>query len=78
MGGGTTRLLTKCIAWCRELFGAAAPHATGGVSVNFMTEEERERVSSAYGESLQRLREVKRAYDPGDLFRMNQSISPAD
>ncbi|KPK00186.1 MAG: FAD-linked oxidase, partial [Gemmatimonas sp. SG8_28] len=68
----------QCIAWCRELFGAAAPHATGGVYVNFMTEEERERVPSAYGESLQRLREVKRVYDPGNLFRMNQNILPAN
>jgi FAD/FMN-containing dehydrogenase len=68
----------QCIAWCRELSDAAAPHATGGVYVNFMTEEERERVPSAYGESLQRLREVKRAYDPGNLFRMNQNIPPAN
>jgi FAD/FMN-containing dehydrogenase len=43
-----------------------------------MTEEERERVPSAYGESLQRLREVKRVYDPGNLFRMNQNILPAN
>jgi FAD/FMN-containing dehydrogenase len=66
-----------CIAWCRRLFEAAAPHATGGVYVNFMTEEEGERVPSAYGESLARLRDVKKAYDPTNRFRMNQNIPPA-
>jgi len=42
----------KCIAWCRELFNATTPFATGGVYVNFMTEEEGSRVESAYGDSF--------------------------
>jgi FAD/FMN-containing dehydrogenase len=66
-----------CIAWCRELFQATAPFATGGVYVNFMTEEEGDRVESAYGESYSRLVALKDRYDPGNLFRFNQNVKPS-
>ena len=66
----------RCISWCRELFQATAPHATGGVYVNFMTEEERQRVREAYGGSYERLVELKNKYDPTNLFRLNQNIKP--
>lgn len=66
----------RCIAWCRKLFDSATPFATGGVYVNFMTEEEAGRVSKAYGPALERLTELKRRYDPTNLFRMNQNIRP--
>jgi FAD/FMN-containing dehydrogenase len=64
------------IAWCRSIFDAAAPYATGGVYVNFMTAEESNRIPSAYGPSFQRLVELKRKYDPANLFRVNQNIKP--
>lgn len=67
----------KCIAWARELFQAAAPFATGGAYVNFMTQEEQDRVRSAYGSNYDRLAELKKKYDPNNLFRMNQNIQPA-
>jgi FAD/FMN-containing dehydrogenase len=66
----------KCIGWCRELFDAAAPYATGGVYVNFMTEEEAQRVKAAYGDSYTRLVELKNKYDPTNMFRLNQNIQP--
>jgi FAD/FMN-containing dehydrogenase len=66
----------KCIAWCRELFDAATPHATGGVYVNFMTEEEVQRVEAAYGGSYEKLVELKNKYDPANMFRLNQNIQP--
>ena len=66
----------KCIGWCRELFDAATPFATGGVYVNFMTEEETERVQSAYGDSYERLVQLKNTYDPDNMFRLNQNVSP--
>jgi FAD/FMN-containing dehydrogenase len=67
-----------CIAWARELFDRAAPHATGGVYVNFMPEDEAGRVRvGAYGPNFERLARVKAQYDPGNLFRMNQNIAPA-
>ena len=64
------------VAWCRAVFDAATPYATGGVYVNFMTAEESNRVPSAYGASYQRLVDLKRKYDPTNLFRMNQNIKP--
>lgn len=67
----------RCISWCRELFEATSPHATGGVYVNFMTEEEQQRVQAAYGDSYKRLVELKNKYDPTNLFRLNQNIKPS-
>ena len=66
----------RCIGWCRELFDAATPYSTGGVYVNFMTEEEQQRVEAAYGDSYTRLVELKQKYDPANMFRLNQNISP--
>jgi FAD/FMN-containing dehydrogenase len=68
---------SKCIAWTRELFQATAPFATGGVYVNFMTQEEQGRIGSAYGANYERLVELKKKYDPENLFRLNQNIKPA-
>ncbi|HEX6534605.1 MAG TPA: FAD-binding oxidoreductase [Gemmatimonadaceae bacterium] len=67
----------ECIAWARELFQAAAPYATGGVYVNFLTADESERVAAAYGRNYERLTELKGRYDPTNLFRANQNIRPA-
>jgi FAD/FMN-containing dehydrogenase len=68
---------TKGIAWARGVFDSLAPHATGGVYVNFMTDDERNRVKAAYGDSYHRLAAIKRAYDPANLFRMNHNVAPA-
>jgi len=65
-----------CIGWARELFDASAPFASGGVYVNFLTADESDRVRAAYGPNYDRLVQVKRAYDPNNLFRVNQNIGP--
>jgi FAD/FMN-containing dehydrogenase len=68
----------ECIAWTRRLFDAAAPFATGGVYVNFMPDDEAQRVQKgAYGTNYERLAKLKAKYDPTNLFRMNQNIKPA-
>ena len=64
------------IAWARGLFAATAPHATGGVYVNFMPDDETERVPGAYGSNYARLTALKAKYDPGNLFRLNQNVQP--
>jgi FAD/FMN-containing dehydrogenase len=63
-----------CIAWARELSDDLAPCAVGTVYVNYMTEEETGRVRGAYGAHYDRLTEIKRRYDPENLFSMNQNI----
>ncbi|HEY1243756.1 MAG TPA: FAD-binding oxidoreductase [Hyphomicrobiaceae bacterium] len=65
-----------CVAWARRLFDAAAPFASGSVYVNFMPDDEEDRVENAYGPNYRRLAEIKRRYDPHNLFRMNQNIRP--
>ena len=65
------------IGWARDFFKAATPFSTGGVYVNFMTADEGDRVRAAYGANYARLAKVKRQYDPGNLFSVNQNIKPA-
>jgi FAD/FMN-containing dehydrogenase len=49
-----------------------------GVYVNFLSEEGKARVREAYpGQTWQRLQEIKRRYDPNNLFKLNQNITPA-
>lgn len=66
-----------CISWSRELFSAMAPHAAGSVYINFMTQEEGARISEAYGANYERLAQIKKRYDPHNLFRSNQNIRPS-
>jgi FAD/FMN-containing dehydrogenase len=65
------------IDWARKLFAEAAPYATGGVYVNFMPEDEIDRISGAYGANYPRLAALKAKYDPGNLFRLNQNVAPS-
>jgi FAD/FMN-containing dehydrogenase len=52
------------------------PFAAGGVYVNYVGEEGADRVKAAYGRNYDRLVAVKTAYDPTNLFRLNQNIPP--
>ncbi|MGZ5130308.1 MAG: FAD-binding oxidoreductase [Caldimonas sp.] len=63
--------------WARRTFQELAPHATGGGYVNFLTDDESERVAASYGANYPRLQAVKKRYDPANLFRMNLNIAPA-
>lgn len=64
-------------AWARGYWDALSPFHTS-VYVNFLMEEGEERVRQAYGEEkYERLKAVKRTYDPTNFFRLNQNISPA-
>jgi FAD/FMN-containing dehydrogenase len=63
-------------AWARGMWEAMAPHGSG-VYVNFLDREGNERVRAAYGEATyRRLAALKRAWDPDNLFRLNQNITP--
>ena len=65
------------IAWAREFHEAMAPYAADGVYVNYVDQDE-ERVRDAYGDWYERLVDLKTEWDPGNLFRVNQNIEPAD
>lgn len=66
------------IAWVRDGWEAIRPFSTGGNYVNFqLAEDDDARTAAAYGSNLERLRRVKRTYDPDNLFRSNRNITPA-
>jgi hypothetical protein len=63
--------------WGRAYWEAVSPYTTGGAYVNFMMGDEGDaRLKATYGGNFDRLTEVKRKYDPGNLFRVNQNIRP--
>lgn len=64
------------IAWVRDYADALAPHSEEGGYVNFMAGDDQGRVRANYGANYDRLVEVKRRYDPGNLFHHNQNIAP--
>jgi FAD/FMN-containing dehydrogenase len=63
--------------WARQAFEQVAPHAIGSGYVNFLTEDEGERVAASYGTNYPRLQALKQRFDPTNLFRMNLNIAPA-
>ena len=65
------------MAWARETFDQLKPFSTGGTYVNFLAADEADdRVKAAYGANLGRLTELKRKWDPGNLFSANKNIVP--
>ena len=64
------------IRWARELWSAMQPFVSG-VYVNYLGDQEADRIKSAYGpEKYERLVALKNKYDPTNLFRLNQNIPP--
>ena len=65
-------------SWVRDFFDRIAPFFGAGVYSNYlMGDEAAGRVRAAYGAAYPRLLAVKRAYDPTNLFRLNQNIDPS-
>ena len=63
--------------WVRDYYDATAPLSEEGGYVNFMADDDQGRVQSNYKGNYDRLAQLKREYDPGNLFRFNQNIQPA-
>jgi len=71
---GTARAAT---AWNRSLFTALEPRSNG-VYANFLEDEGEDRIRAAYPSgAFERLRTIKRRYDPANVFRRNQNIRPS-
>jgi FAD/FMN-containing dehydrogenase len=68
------------IAWARETAAAIEPWSLGGGYANYMqADEPLERVRASFGdEDFERLRALKRTYDPTNVLRRNQNIPPGD
>ena len=62
--------------WTRSVRAAVKPWSTGDVYLNFISDEGSDRVRAGFGPSWDRLVEVKRAFDPDNVFRHNHNITP--
>ena len=66
------------IEWARAAWREMRRFSTGGTYINFLTQEEgSDRIRDAYGENYTRLVEIKKKWDPDNMFRMNKNIAPA-
>jgi FAD/FMN-containing dehydrogenase len=65
------------IAWTREFSAAMRPWTAGRAYLNFLGPAGPDRIRAAYGEEkFPRMQALKDKYDPGNLFRLNQNITP--
>ena len=64
------------IAWVRDFYDATAPHSEEGGYVNFMADDDQVRIKANYRQNYDRLVDIKRKYDPDNLFHLNQNIRP--
>jgi FAD/FMN-containing dehydrogenase len=63
-------------AWVKDYYAAIEPFSQGGGYINFLSQDDQPQASSNYGANYDRLRTVKRTYDPGNVFHVNQNIAP--
>jgi FAD/FMN-containing dehydrogenase len=64
------------IKWLRDYYDALSPYSEPGGYINFMQDDDYDRIRDNYRQNYERLVQVKQAYDPGNLFHMNQNVSP--
>jgi len=65
------------ISWTRETFAALRPHFGTGRWLNYLGDDQADdAIRAAYGPNYDRLREVKRRYDPDNVFHLNHNIEP--
>jgi FAD/FMN-containing dehydrogenase len=65
------------IQWVRDYYQATAPYSEPGGYINFMAADDEGRVHDNYRGKFERLAQIKKTYDPGNLFHLNQNIPPA-
>ncbi|MGH3137912.1 MAG: FAD-binding oxidoreductase [Gaiellaceae bacterium] len=66
------------IAWTKETYDALSPHFSEGRWLNYLGDDEQaDVVRAVYGPNYDRLVEVKRQYDPDNIFHLNHNIDPA-
>jgi len=64
------------IKWVRDYYEATAPYSEPGGYINFMADDDQGRIQDNYRGNYKRLVDVKRAYDPDNVFHHNQNIKP--
>jgi hypothetical protein len=64
------------VAWARETWSAVQPYAKPSAYVNYLDQDDEHRTEAVYGPNFRRLVEIKRIYDPENLFRHNANVRP--
>jgi FAD/FMN-containing dehydrogenase len=65
------------IEWTRSAFAGMRPHFSGGRWLNYLGDDQTDdAIRAAYGSNYERLREVKRRYDPENVFHLNHNVAP--
>jgi FAD/FMN-containing dehydrogenase len=64
----------RIISWTKQYWEALHPYSAGGAYVNFMMDEGQDRIQATYRDNYDRLAAIKKKYDPGNFFRVNQNI----
>ena len=64
------------IGWVRDYYQAMAPYSEQGGYINFMQDDDYGKIPANYRQNYDRLVQVKRKYDPDNLFHINQNIKP--
>jgi FAD/FMN-containing dehydrogenase len=63
--------------WAKGYWEELNPTSAGGGYINFMMQEGEDRIRASYRGNYERLAQVKRQYDPDNVFHVNQNIPPA-
>jgi FAD/FMN-containing dehydrogenase len=67
----------RCIAWTKDTYAAVSEHLAGRRWLNYLGDDQMEdAIRAAYGPNYDRLVEVKRRYDPENVFHLNHNIAP--
>lgn len=64
------------ISWARATIEALEPFSAGGTYLNYIGADEDDTIKKAFGDNLERLKEIKRKYDPTNFFRLNANVTP--
>ena len=65
------------VEWTRETFAGLQPHLSGRRWLNYLGDDQGDdAIRAAYGPNYERLQQIKRRYDPDNVFHLNHNIAP--
>ena len=67
---------SRCMPWVNETFRLLQPYTGGRIYANYMASSGPQAAQSVFGPNYERLVQIKKRYDPANLFHLNQNIDP--
>jgi FAD/FMN-containing dehydrogenase len=68
---------TACLTWHNETYERLQSYSGGRIYANYMSTAGGPTAKAVFGTNFSRLAQVKKKYDPNNIFRLNQNILPA-